>query len=465
MIVSAQSPLFWHQGLFLTPQHFQIADWHQQFKFNTLTRFAMRHFRGVGAVELRPDALAARKVEVTRLEAVFPEVGYVSFPGNAVLGARSLDEAALESGKQVTVYLGVKRIAPEGPNVAILPELAVTGQPRTTFLTKADPDSQPDLHAGGPASQVKTMRFALSVYFENELDNLGDYLLLPIARVSREAENVTYDETFIPPCLTIGASPALEKLVKDVTDLVTSRARALEDYKMRGELTSKEFDPGYMVFLMALMTLNRYVPLFIHYVESMNVHPWDVYGAFRQFLGELSTFAEDFGATGERYDGEKLVLPYDHDDLTTCFTAARNLIERMIEGIGTSIELLTALQKKESYYVAELPERVFTPNNRFWLVVRTEQHPEAVPQQVLSTVKLCATPLMATLLVKAVPGVPLTYSKNPPAGLPKRSGTHYFLLDTANPLWADVARNKSLAMFWDNPPEDLTVHLAVLRGK
>jgi len=463
--VSAQSPLFWHQGLFLTPQHFQLSDWHQQFKFNTMGRFALRHFRGVGAIEMRQDALAARKVEITRLEAVFPDVGYVSFPGNAVLGARSLDDAALESGKAVTVYLGVRKLSPEGPNVSIQPELSVTGQPRATFVARADPDTQPDLHAGGPASQVKTMRFALSIFFEGETGNLGDYLLMPVARVTREAETIAYDEAFIPPSLTIGASPALEKLVKDVTDLVASRARALEDYKMRGELTSKEFDPGYMVFLMALMTLNRYVPLLTHYVETLNVHPWDVYGTFRQFLGELSTFADDFGATGERYDGEKLVPSYDHDGLTGCFTAARDLIERMIEGIGTSIELLTAFQKKESYFVAELPERVFTPTNRFWLVVRTEERPEAVPQQVLSTVKLCATPLMATLLVKAVPGVPLTYSKNPPAGLPKRSGTHYFLMDTGTALWPDVVRNRSLAMFWDNPPEDLSVHLAVLRGK
>jgi len=463
--VSAHSPLFWHQGLFLTPQHFQMVDWHQHFKFHALGKYSQRHFWGIGAMELRPDALAAGKIEVTSLEALFSGGAFVVFPGNAVVGSRSLDDAALESDKPVTVYLGIRDVKPEGGNVVIQPELTVTGQPTATFIAKADPDTIPDLHGDGPPAKVKTMRFAVAVYFEHELPSLGDYVLIPIARVVREGEKVSYDPMFIPPSLSIGSSPALEKLVRDVTDLVSSRARALEDYKMRGELTAKEFDPGYMVFLLALMALNRYVPLFIHYVEAMNVHPWQVYGTFRQFLGELSTFAEDFGATGERYDGEKLVLDYDHENLTECFGAARKLIERMIEGIGTSIELLAALQKKESYYVAELPERVFTPTNRFWLIVRTEHAPESVPQTVLTTVKVCATPLMATLLVKAVPGVGLTYSKTPPAGLPKRSGTHYFLIDTANPLWLDVARNKSLAMFWDNPPEDLSAHVAVLRGK
>lgn len=463
--MSAQSPLYWHQGLFLTPQHFQLVDWHQHYKFATQSKYSLRYFWGLGALELREDALAAKKIEVTRLEAIFPEGWFVSYPGNAVVATRSLDDAALESDKPVTVYLGIKKINPEGDNVTVMPELAVTGQPSTTFITKADPDSLPDLHGKGPAAQVKTMQFAVAVYFEHELPVLGDYLLIPIARVVREAEKIRFDEEFIPPCLTMGSIPALEKLVKDVCDLVASRARALEDYKMRGELTSKEFDPGYMVFLMALMTLNRYVPLFMHHVETLAVHPWDVYGAYRQFLGELSTFADDFGATGERFDGEKLVPSYDHEDLTSCFTAVRRLIERMIEGIGTSIELLAVFQKKDSYYVAEIPERVLTPTNRFWLIVRSEQTPESLPQAVLATVKLCATPLMATLLVKAVPGVPLTYSKNPPAGLPKRSGTHYFLLDTANPLWLDVVRNKSLSMFWDSPPEDLSAHLAVLRGK
>jgi len=463
--VSAFSPLFWHQGLFLTPQHFQLSDWHQITKFNTLLRYTQRHCWGVCAIEARPDALAAGKVEFTSFEAFFPEIGPVNFPKSAVLPARSIDPDALESGKPVTVYIGMRKLNREGQNVTILPELSYSAQPQTAFITKADPDSMPDYHSGGPTSMVKTMRFALYVYFEYELENLGDYQLLPVGKVTREAEKITFDEEYIPPCVTIEASPALTKLVKDVTDLVASRARALEDYKMRGDLTAKEFDPGYMVFLLALMTLNRYVPLFVHYVESLTVHPWDVYGSFRQFLGELSTFADDFGATGERFDGEKLVLPYDHENLTACFQAARTLIERMIEGIGTSIELLAVLQKKDSYYSAELPERVFTPTNRFWLVVRTENNPEEVPRTVLSTVKLCATPLMATLLVKAVPGVPLTYSKNPPAGLPKRSGTHYFLIDTTSSLWIDVVRNRSLSMFWDNPPQDLSAHVAVLRGK
>jgi len=463
--VSAQSPLFWHQGLFLTPQHFQLVDWHQHRKFMLFTRYSQRHFWGIGAIQMREDALAARKVEVSSVEVLFHEGAFVSYPGNGVMASRSLDDAALESDKPVTVYMGVRRLNPEGNNVTVMPDLSFTGQPATTFVTKADPDTMPDMHASGPPAQVKTMQFAVAIYFEHELPNLGEYVLVPFARVVREGDKISYDPEFIPPCLSMGSSQALEKLVNDVADLVSSRARALEDYKMRGELTSKEFDPGYMVFLMALMTLNRYVPILRHYVEARNVHPWDVYGVFRQFLGELSTFAEDFGATGERFDGEKLVPDYDHENLTDCFTKTRRLIERMIEGIGTSIELLVALQKKDSYYTAEIPERVFSPTNRFWLIVRTEQAPEAVPQMVLSTVKLCATPLMATLLVKAVPGVPLTYSKNPPAGLPKRSGTHYFLLDSSNPLWMDVARNKSLAMFWDNPPEDLAVHLAVLRGK
>ncbi|GFK95777.1 hypothetical protein NNJEOMEG_03645 [Fundidesulfovibrio magnetotacticus] len=463
--MTAEAPLFWHQGLFLTPQHLQLVDWRQHVKLQAVVRYSQRHFWGIGALEVRADALAARKVEISRVEAVFQNGFYVCSPDNAVAAARSLDEAALDADRPVGVYLGLKRLNHAGSNVTVQQDFSLSGTPPSTFVAKADPEAVPDLHAGGPPAQVKTLRFALAVFFEHELPHLGDFHLIQIGRVRRESDKFLFDEGFIPPCLTLGAAPALEKIVKDVTDLVTARARALEDYKMRGELTSKEFDPGYMVFLLALMTLNRYAPLFNHYVEASVVHPWDVYGAFRQFLGELSTFADDFGALGERYDGEKLVPDYDHENLTGCFGAARKLIERMIEGIGTSIELLVALQKKDSYFVAELPERVFNPTNRFWLIVRTDQNPEAVPQTVLSTVKLCATPLMATLLVKAVPGVPLSYSKNPPAGLPKRSGTHYFLLDSGNPLWSDVGRNRSLALFWDNPPEDLSVHLAVLRGK
>ncbi len=440
-------------------------DGHNHARTVAQNSYALRHFWGIGALEFREDALAARKVEISRLEAFFPDGPFVRYPGNAVLSPRALDDAVLETDKPVTIYVGMKRFAPEKSNVTIVNELELSGPPATMYLTKADPDMLPDQHGEGPDGGVKLLQYALTIFFEHELPGLNAFGLIAVGQLVREGDKVKYTTDFIPPCLTIDSSPVLDKLVRDVGDLVTSRARALEDYKMRGELTAKEFDPGYMVFLLALMTLNRYVPLLGHYVGSGKVHPWDVYGTLLQFLGELSTFAEDFGATTERSDGERAVPVYDHENLSGCFLAARQLIERMIEGIGTSIELLAALVKKDSYFIGELPERVFRPINRFWLIVRTEQSPETVPQTVLSTVKLCATPLMATLLVKAVPGLPLTHSKNPPAGLPKRSGTHYFLVDATNPLWLDVARNKSLAMFWDNPPEDLSVHIAVLRGK
>lgn len=462
--MSARSPLYWHQGLFLTPQHFQLSDLYQRYKTYIIGKYALKHFWGVGTLELREEALAAGKVEITRFEAFFPEGVYAGYPGNAVLAARSVDPGILETDKPVTVYVGLKRFNQSGKNVTIVQDYS--GTPASTiYVAKADPESVPDLHGDGPEGGVKFMAYALRIFFENELADLGDFDLIPVARIVREGDKTRYVPEFIPPCLVSSAIPALDKLVRDVTDLASSRARALEDYKMRGDLTAKEFDPGYMVFLMALMTLNRYVPELTHIVEAGGEHPWIVYGVLRRFIGELSTFADDFGATGERFDGVKLVPDYDHQNLTECFPAVRQLIERMIEGIGTSIELLTALNKKERFFVAELPERVFKPANRFWLVVRSEEPGLDVPRIVAATVKLCAAPLLATLLVKAVPGIALLHSKNPPAGLPKRSGTHYFLVDSTSPMWLDVAQNRSLALFWDNAPEDLSVHLAVLRGK
>lgn len=463
--MNAIPPLYWHQGLFLSPQHFQLQDLRRRSEAQVVRGILQPHFWGVGRLELREEALATGKVEITALEAFFPEGDLVAYPGNALLAPRAIDPDILTTDKPVTVFVGLKRWNPDGRNVA--PPRAEPGgaAPAAVFTAQSDPENVPDLHGEGPEAGVKFLKYALGVFFEHEIKDLGDYDCIAVARLVREGDKTRFVPEFIPPCLSTAASPALDKQVRDITDLTASRARALEDYKMRGELTAKEFDPGYMVFLLALMTLNRYVPELVHHVEAGGSHPWTVYGVLRRFIGELSTFADDFGATGERYDGVKLLPDYDHRRLEECFGAARRIIERMIEGIGTSIDLLAAFTPKGRFLTVDLPERVFHPTNRFWLVVRSAEGETDIPQTVLSSVKLCASPLLATLLVKAVPGLPLSHSKNPPAGLPKRADSHYFLIDSSSPLWLDVAQNKSVAMFWDNPPRDMTAVLAVIKGK
>jgi type VI secretion system protein ImpJ len=463
--MNAVHPLFWRQGLFLQPQHFQLADAHAAFRLAQATNLLQPWFWGVRELEFRDAALTSGRFEVTRLQALFPDGSLVLLPENALLAPRAFDPAAVTPERPLTVWLALKERR-TGPNVTVVDALENVGDLPTRHAVAADPEEVEDLHAGGPAAQVMRLRFVLRLFLDGEEAEMAGSMALPIARLERTGDKVTASAAFIPPALTIGAHPALWKAVCDVRDLVAARAKQLEDYKPHGQTQGRDFDPGYVIFLQALMCLNRQLPLLTHLTETRDAHPWDMYGLLRQFVGELSTFTEEIGALGERNDGARLLPAYDHLDLSACFLSARTLIQQMVDGIGASIELMVRLEPSGNRFSAELPQRVFEGRNRYWLVIRAEDADlETVAAEVLRLVKLCATPVLTTLLVKAVSGLPLTRHPLPPAGLPKRAGTLYFQIEHESPLWQDVVRARGISLFWDSPPPGMTAHVAVVRGQ
>ena len=109
-----------------------------------------------------------------------------------------------------------------------------------------------------------------------------------------------------------------------------------------------------MVYLLALRSLNRYVPLFFHVTEVQQVHPWAVYGMLRQLIGELSSFSERINVMGELEDGTRTLPNYDHRNLWECFSAAQALVILLLDEITAGPEYVIRLVYDGTYYAAPI---------------------------------------------------------------------------------------------------------------
>jgi type VI secretion system protein ImpJ len=462
--VRAQRPLYWHQGLFLQPQHFQQADLYHDFLLQPLNNFVQPYFWGVTEFQLQEAALGNKTFEISAGSFVFPNGVYTVFPGNALIKPRSFDEAWVEADKPFTVYLGLRKMSPTEENVTVVSSLEDSGAVGTRFVTAANPEETADIHGQGPVGQVKRLTYALRVFWETEREQLDNYHLLPVAQLERSGEEIRLSRRFIPPCLTLAASSWLTNTVKDIRDQITSRCRQLEEYKSPKDVSAMELDLGFMVFLLALRSLNRYVPLLYQISETRHVHPWQTYAVLRQLIGELSTFSENLSATGERSDGSRALPMYDHLNLWQCYSSAQALVAELLDGITVGPGHLIRLNFDGAYYTGDLPEMVFDRRNHFWLALRTAQEAREVSEAVRHVAKLCVKKNMTTLISRAVPGIPLEYYAAPPPGLPRRANSHYFRIDQSSALWSEVENGKAISLFWDTAPDDLTAEIIVLRG-
>ena len=456
--------IFWHQGLFLQPQHLQLSDRFHATRLKAFLEYGEPFLWGVAELDIQESTLSNKIFEITKGQFIFPEGAHIQFPGNAVIKPRSFDDAWVDSDKPFTVYLGLKKWSREEPNVTVVPDLDEVGSVRTRYVAPADPEEVRDLYGTGPNASVKTLTMIANVFWETEVEGLNDYQLMPVAQLRREGEEIILARNFTPPLLTVSASDQIKRMVKDIHDQVMSRCRQLEEYKSPKEAIGMGLDPAYIVFLLALRSLNRWAPMLQHLAETKHVHPWRYYGVLRQVIGELSTFSDSVGASGENLQGERVLPAYDHNDLWSCFSAAQSLISRLLDGISVGPGHLIRLVFDGKYYSGEFSERMIRPDNQYWLVLRSETGGDDLITAVDKVVKLSARRNLSTLIARAIPGVGLEYFPTPPPGLPRRAHSYYFRIDQASRQWKDIEAAQTVSLFWDTAPEDLSAEIIVLRS-
>ena len=143
-----ERPLFWHQGLFLQPQHFQLEDRYLQDLFKPIYKFLHPHLWGAGDLEIAGEALDSGVVSLFKGEFLFQDTSYVRFPGNALCQARSFEDAwAMRAGRSpYTPGLRNGRArAKMSPCWKNFDDLATV---TTRFVTAADPEEIQDMPPG-----------------------------------------------------------------------------------------------------------------------------------------------------------------------------------------------------------------------------------------------------------------------------------------------------------------------------
>jgi type VI secretion system protein ImpJ len=217
-----------------------------------------------------------------------------------------------------------------------------------------------------------------------------------------------------------------------------------------------------MVYLLAMMALNRYVPILFHYTETQQVHPWFVYGTLRQLIGELSSFSERVTVLGESEERDLILPGYDHGNLWNSFFTAQTIVTNLLDEITAGPEYVVPLVYDGTYYAAELKPAMFEGSNRFYLVIKTEEDPKKTLQSLSTLAKLSSREYVPILIARSLPGIALEHLPVPPQELPRRAHSLYVAIDHRHEQWALVEKNRNLALYWDSAPEDAKIELMIV---
>ena len=451
-------PIYWHQGLFLQPQHFQLTDIFAQALSRPFMDAVLPYGWGIREIDIQTSALARGTGHVNALSAIFQDGTYVQFPGNAVIRSRSFEEDWTYRDRPLTLYAGLRRFQENTSNVTVIPHLDAEGG-ETRFVTLPDPEEVRDLYGTGPDALVKTLYFNIRLFWDSEIHRLEHYNLIPVAQVLWDGGAIKVSPTFVPPSLSLSASRNLSGLAQEIRNECASRARQLEEFKAPGESRGEGSETGSLTYLLALRTLNRYVPLLYQYTESAPLHPWMLYGVLRQMVGELSTFSDRVNLLGESDVFPEPLPPYTHEDIWGCLTRAQTVLFTLLNDLTIGPDLLVRFIPGEDGFDAILSQSFFSPRTRYYLAIRAEEEPESVLSSFLDTAKVGTPTLMASLTRRALPGVELSPMSGPPPGLPRRLNTQYFRVETRDRVWDSIRQEEAIQVFWPNAPTGTTIDL------
>lgn len=460
--MNTKRPLYWNQGLLLQPHHFQQQDMYFQSLLDPYQRFMQPYLWGVGRLEIQESALGNRAFSLNGGEFLLPDKTHIILPGNALVEARSFEEDWIEGEKPLTVLLGLRKTNEIGENVTVVPDLDNLAEITTRFVTTADSEEVPDLHQEGPTAQIRRMHYLLKIFWGSEIDQLGDYQLVPLAQIIRSGEDIVVAEQYIPPSLTLSASERLMKVVQEIRDQIAARGMQLEAYKRDRGIHTAEFGARDMVYLLALRSLNRYIPALHHMTDSGHVHPWWVYGIVRQMIGELSSFSDGVSVMGGAGTENRPLPKYDHSNLWHCFHEAQLLVTRLLDEITAGPEYMIQLLFDGTYFTTEMTPQMFEGRNRFFLVFETAEDPQTVVSSMENIAKLSSRETLPILIARALPGIGMQHLQLAPQELPRRANAIYFQIDHHGDQWAHIPKGNNMALYWDTAPEDLKVELMIV---
>jgi type VI secretion system protein ImpJ len=450
--------IYWHQGLFLQPQHFQYFEQQQNQQQQQMWKSLTGYFWGSLSCLFDENQLSNNVVSLKKGEFVLKDgtwLSYFSSTAGHVVDNCSITDLVVDAEqfseqKYVEIYLVLPSIQAHHTNMGESLRFAKEG------VNKSISDN---FHGGDPVD-VPTVQYQARLSVQDDIK--PDEQKLVIARLELTPEGLILDRNFVATCLKIQGSESLTLLCEAILKELLERCRQFEDYK--GGQASGEFSNKIFRFRLALQTLSRYTAQLDHLMVSHSARPEDLYICLKQLVAELSIFSQKSDILGSQ-GSDNRALSYDHNQLNQVFSTVQLRIRDLLNELSVAPENLVRLEKQSSgLYQGNLRQQLLNDKMPLFVIVRSQTPGHIWQDDVLQFAKLGPSKLVPTLVERALPGLQLMLEQSRPEGLPHRPNSWYFRLMEEPEFMLALKNGDDLALDWGNAPDDVIIEVVQLKN-
>lgn len=452
--------VLWTKGTLLNPQHLQVQDRYLEDKLGF--HLSALSFCPWGFLSLAMDeeALPSGQLRLSRAAGLFPDGLAFDIPGaDEPPAPRKIEPHWHQDQTSMTVYLAIPTYRTDGRNVS---------SDVLDYSVRYSPEifSTSDENTGKGEKDILVARKNFRLLIEREAREGS--AIMPVARIVRDDSGQTsFDPSFVPPVMDIGASPHLLSLTRRLVEALTSRASELSGARRSRSKGLAEFGRSDIAHFWLLYTVNSFLPVLRHLHEGSGggsdapgpglerAHPSELYRTMSELAGALMTFSPG------RHPRS---LPlYEHGRLSECFEALGETVFDLLQtAIPSNCVTLPMSPFESSTYAVSLDDERHRAAIQAYLAVTTEMDQAELIRKAPNWIKVASRDQINDLVKQAVPGIGLKHTPSPPSALPVKAGSQYFRLETVGPRWASVLQSRSLAAWVAADIEDPHLELVLL---
>ncbi|WP_374584133.1 type VI secretion system baseplate subunit TssK [Pseudoduganella sp.] len=426
--------ILWSEGLFLRPQHFQQQDRYHEARLHATALAAQPMLWGVQLLEWDSAALANGKLRVLALQALFREGGMFDAPGSDPLPPAVDLEALPPEVQQVTYY-------------AAMP---AHDADRFAQSERETADLFSDALPAGLTYLRKQVRLV------SDLEPRGAYDCFPLLHLRRVVSgSFEIDPAFMPPSLSIGATPRLKLLLEQLMDALQAKSNALQGHMREPSRNVIEYRSGDVSSFWLLHTVSTAAATLLHFLRHPGLHPERLYQAMLGLAGGLMTYSRlvHLGS-----------LPaYEHGAPGPSFLQLDGLIRELLDTVISARYFAIALnEEKPGYHTGKLDSGKIGAGAALYLAIAAAMPALELVDAVPLRVKVGAPDDVEQCVLSAMPGVKLLHAAQVPSAIPVRPDTFYFALENRGVLYEQMIKAQSISIYVPAGIKDLRLELLVV---
>jgi len=423
----------WFEGMYLGPHHFQAQSRYFEDSLNFVTSSLWRDAYGFAGLQFDNDALRNGTVALTHARGLFEDGLAFDLPGaDSAPAPRDFTTLFSPVADHLTMYLAVP------VNLSDTQSTSLNNGGGVRYLGIDQP--MPDQNTGRDEKPITIGRKNLMLLAEAELSD--QYVSMPLVRITRDGSgHFESDYSFVPPCLSLSASPTLTDMLRRLIDILDEKSAVFaNEQQQRAGVFQAGMSARHVAHYWFLHALNSNVSVLRHFLLSKHVHPQELYREMSRLAGALCTFGLEVHPRS---------LPaYNHLDYGASFAPLDEHIRRHLEIVMPSKAIRIPLHPVESFlYNGEIKDERCIGPSRWILEIHSRIGEADLIERTPKLVKICSARFVLELIKRALPGLPLNHLAVAPAQIAARVESQYFAVSRGGPCWDHLMQTRQVGIY------------------